>query len=530
MHHFFLNLTFLLLLLISSSFSNVQRIAVFIGNNVGLSHERPLKYATHDAQNLANVFFKTGDLEPDRGYVLKNKTATEIRSVLKEVNGRVKEIKRTGDKVIALIYYSGHGDSTALHIKGKRFALSEFTQLFDELEAELKFMIVDACESGSILRTKGGKIVYNYETKKQDSLSNKGTVVISSSSVGEQAQESENYKGAVFTHHLINGLNGVADYDNDKEVSLWEAYHYADVSTRSENIYGKINQQNPNFDMDLVGKSEVILTTLYKNTGGLLFKSFKSAVINIYNGINMTLKATIHLTGRDSIYFQLPAKEYLVTYEEGSAFKVAKINLSSTPNKTLSPHSFRTFSKSEVFQKGGRVITLRPHGAGISLSPGSIGPIEGVYMFHSNYQHKSYFFNHYAGFGFGSKSHLTLGKEQLSQKIFKVFYGIKKPVLRFNRFQLLLGSQASYYNIWQNLKDLRFEGNISEQKGLQTIPTNSNAHLFETDVSFVWEYFIGYGAEVYLGGSGSLQYYINDNGSFELSPLIKPLFGVSHRF
>jgi hypothetical protein len=186
---------FIAFALVLHGYSYVHRLALFIGSDEGLAHERPLKYAAHDAREMAQLFKESGAFEEDRIYLLENQSITRVREAVQEISGRIKELKKREGKVLSLFYYSGHGSADALHIMGKKYSRTELITQLENLQSDLKIMIVDACESGNLLRSKGGEVIMDHSIQKVDNLNNKGTIVLSSSSRGELAQESENYRG-----------------------------------------------------------------------------------------------------------------------------------------------------------------------------------------------------------------------------------------------------------------------------------------------------------------------------------------------
>ena len=186
--------------------TEVQRIAVFVGEDQGLDDERALRYASKDAKEMAEAFRLAGTFDEDRIYLLMNQPLEKIKASLEEVRGRVRELRKAGTESLVLIYYSGHGSAEGLHIRGKSFSKEELSQYLESLESNLKIVILDACESGDFLRTKGGRLLEAPTVVKMDRLESQGTILISSSSRGEMAQESEDYRGAVFTHHFLENF------------------------------------------------------------------------------------------------------------------------------------------------------------------------------------------------------------------------------------------------------------------------------------------------------------------------------------
>jgi uncharacterized caspase-like protein len=58
-------------------------------------------------------------------------------------------------------------------------------------------------------------------------LLGEGTIVLTASTLTEDAQESDPLGGSFFTHYLLSGLHGAADDNGDRVVTVAEAFSYA---------------------------------------------------------------------------------------------------------------------------------------------------------------------------------------------------------------------------------------------------------------------------------------------------------------
>ena len=80
-----------------------------------------------------------------------NRTLTRqrIAAELAELDRRI----APGDRVF--VYYSGHADSSALHLGEHRLLLSTLDERMQHAGAKVRLLIVDACRAGSLTRVKG---------------------------------------------------------------------------------------------------------------------------------------------------------------------------------------------------------------------------------------------------------------------------------------------------------------------------------------------------------------------------------------
>ncbi len=162
---------------------------------------------------------------------------------------------------VLFIYYSGHADSNALHLRGTRLPFTMLRELAQTAGAEMTVFVVDACRSGGITRVKGGRPTVPFDLGSEDHLEAEGIAIMTSSAASEDAQESDRLRGGIFTHHLVNGLAGAADASRDDLVTLSEAYRYAYAQTLRATVDAPV-LQHPTFELALRGRQELVLTRL----------------------------------------------------------------------------------------------------------------------------------------------------------------------------------------------------------------------------------------------------------------------------
>lgn len=370
-------LLFFLTLFAITLHADMVRIGLFVGNNQGLATDRPLKYARRDAKEMAQIFARMGGIEKDRVYLLEEPSMDVLNANLREIKGRMKELVNKNHKVLFLFYYSGHGSESALHIAGKRWERKQIHEVLDSIPADFKLAMIDACESGGLLRQKGALVITTPKIEATHSIEHKGLVILSSSSRVEQAQESQSYQGAVFSHHVLTGLRGAADFNNDDQVSLWETFQYAASATRSERIYGNQNAQNPGFDADMVGEDDFALTSLHREGAKVVFSNFSSMPIDVYEQNQSALIGRIFLNGREEVRLDLPAKSYIFAYRQGNRTFAAPVNLQWRQLVKLTPASFSAYSSQAVLRKGGDEIFLSRLNLGLGYRKFTYGPLAG---------------------------------------------------------------------------------------------------------------------------------------------------------
>lgn len=234
--------------------------AVIVGiSTYGDSQIPPLRYAAADARA-----FHDWIVSPDGGrYAPANvKLLIDHEATARNIKAALFEwLKGALEEDMVVIYFAGHGSPESPDSPGNLYLLAHDTQ-YDSLattgfpmwdiETALKRFIrskrvvvmADACHSGGVgqafdvARRSSRGISVNPISSGIQSLSQTGDgiCVISASGEDQFSQESQAWGGGhgVFTYFLIQGLQGNADYNQDRSVSLGELTSYLSEQVRRE--------------------------------------------------------------------------------------------------------------------------------------------------------------------------------------------------------------------------------------------------------------------------------------------------------
>jgi len=264
------------------------RILVAVGHGQGLEHERPLRYAERDASKVVGVLTSLGGVPTDKVTLLLKPTAAAFRAAI--VGASAKAGQHTRSDVTFVLYFSGHGDRSALHLGNETVAMSEVRRLVQSVPAALRVVVLDACRSS---RAKGMSAEQGFAISLGSPEGSSGTAWLYASADGEAAQESDQLSGAVFTHAWVTGLRGAADANGDRRVSLAESYAYAYHQTlyRSARGSGVLQRPAAKFDVDEV--APIALTNLGGNAGFLLFPKGSDTYYLVYAPRSRTVSAEL---------------------------------------------------------------------------------------------------------------------------------------------------------------------------------------------------------------------------------------------
>ncbi|MBK9727089.1 MAG: tetratricopeptide repeat protein [Saprospiraceae bacterium] len=202
-----------------------------------------LRYADKDAEAFANYLRSPagGSLDKDHLRLLTNSNATagKVASALYWLVDESKE----ADQVI--IYFSGHGDVERkfigqpgfllcwdspfnVYMAGGSIELGMLQAVISTLTIEKKarvLMISDACHSGKLAGSNiNGSQITNANLARQFG----NEIKILSCQSNEYSLEGNQWGGGrgVFSYHLVNGLYGLANHNNDDKLNLKEISRY----------------------------------------------------------------------------------------------------------------------------------------------------------------------------------------------------------------------------------------------------------------------------------------------------------------
>jgi tetratricopeptide (TPR) repeat protein/uncharacterized caspase-like protein len=229
-----------------------QTFAVVAGiSNYQDENIKDLKYADKDAEAFA-LYLQSpagGSLDKDHIKVLLNESSTQAK--LDAALWWLVDEAKEGDEVI--IYFSGHGDVERKSViqpgfllcwdaqshgytGGGAYPLTFLNLIISTLSTENKAnvkMIADACRSGKLAgETIGGTQATAQYLSKQFA----NEVKILSCQPDEFSLEGKQWGGGrgAFSYHLIKGLIGLADVNQDKIVSLLEIERYLQDNVTKE--------------------------------------------------------------------------------------------------------------------------------------------------------------------------------------------------------------------------------------------------------------------------------------------------------
>ena len=261
--------------------SDAERWAVLIGVDE-YNYAKHLQFCGADMQALRSELVKAGF--DDRQVLLLHDDAKEKRlqpskSNIKTQIELICSNAERGDLV--LIAFSGHGihfdkvsylcpTDAKLDEKESLISLDWVYEKLQKCQADLKLVMVDACrnvppelsgkKSFTEAERKAGTRAFVQELDRLP----RGIVLLNSCAEEEFAQEDKEFGHGVFMNFLLEGLQGKADKDGDRTVTLNEWFRYASKETKLHVSKKFGASQNPrlkgNYDIELLDFEVVSLS------------------------------------------------------------------------------------------------------------------------------------------------------------------------------------------------------------------------------------------------------------------------------
>lgn len=320
----------------------IRRFAVIVGANDGGKSRVKLRYAVSDAKAVLGVLENLGGVSPDDARLLIEPSSDALFWEIDRLKDRISRARSTHQRVEAIFYYSGHSDESHFLLGKERVSYRQFRDAIDGIQADVRIAILDSCASGAFTRLKGGKKKPPFMVDSAYDM--KGYAVMTSSSSDESSQESDRLQGSFFTHFLNSGLRGAADLSGDGRITLSEAYQFAFNETLLQTEKTLSGPQHPNYDIQMSGTGDVIITDIRKSDAILRLGKDISGKLFIHDSAQV-LVVELNKTAGRVIELGLDKGKYrIININDGSVFE-HKVKLPM--DGTVDVH-FKQFHKSDT--------------------------------------------------------------------------------------------------------------------------------------------------------------------------------------
>jgi hypothetical protein len=254
-----------------------RRIALLVGISQFQDPQwRPLRYSEKDAQDLAAALRDPARGRFDQVRLLSRPEETTREAILSALRQLQQEATRPDDVVV--VYFSAHGtlardgqgelrrylvtrDASYRAIAQTALSMDVLKAEFDKLPSRRRLLVLATCHSGSgksllpqELEAELAGIKSGFYARPLEE-SSRASLVFAACDWGETAREDEALRNDIYTHFLIEGLNGAADRNADGAVTATEAHDHA----RRRTFAFTQGRQRPSAEILEVGADPVVL-------------------------------------------------------------------------------------------------------------------------------------------------------------------------------------------------------------------------------------------------------------------------------
>ncbi|MDR0307419.1 MAG: caspase family protein [Chitinispirillales bacterium] len=332
-----------------ASTKEVHRFLLAAGANDGGSGRATLRYAVTDAQAFAAVLTEMGGIDERNKVFLSDPGIAEIRQGFSNIEKKMNDPRYKNGRKEIIVYYSGHADEKGLRLGKELMMWPDFRKQVDNLNADLKVAILDACGSGAITRVKGGVVRPAFLSDASSDM--KGYAFLTSSSESEVSQESDRIRGSFFTHALVSGLRGAADMTGSGTVTLSEAYQFAFNETLQSTQSTIGGAQHPSRDINLTGTGDVVMTDVRQINSGLTLDTDLEGRLFIRDEKGFLIAELYKNKGR-TIELGLPEGRYSIHMEHTASYTAENLTLGSGEKVILTPNMLKPVRR-EITRKRG---------------------------------------------------------------------------------------------------------------------------------------------------------------------------------
>ena len=323
----------------------LRRYALLVGINDGGPARARLRYATTDAQAMAHVLESLGGVAAGDLVLVADASRAAFDAGFAEIERRLRAGRAPGVRSELLLYYSGHSDDEGLLVGRDRLRYDELRARVQAAPADLRVVILDSCGSGAFTRQKGG--VRRPPFLVDASIDTRGHAYLTSSAASESAQESDRIAASFFTYYLVSGLRGAADANQDRRVTLQEAFQFASQETLARTERSQGGPQHAAYEFDLSGTGDMVVTDVRTTQAGILLTPELSGRIAVREASG-ALVAELRKPAGNTVELGVDPGAYVVAIEGGANTLEAKLTLVAGQHASLARAAFHVGPPLEV--------------------------------------------------------------------------------------------------------------------------------------------------------------------------------------
>ena len=302
--------------------------ALLVGSNRAGPGQQPLEHALDDAWRVRDVLVELGGYDPDHIMFLGDPELGHLLFALDALDDKLTDLSLREEGAVFFFYYSGHAKAQALNLGDEELPLDELKHRLESMQAKVTLVVLDACQAGALSQVKGAEPAADFSYNAAAGLNTQGMAVLASSSATELSQESTELGGSYFTHHLVTGLRGAADKDQDGQVTLSEAYTYAYHRTLISTSATAVGKQHVTLETDLRGKGEMILSHPGRASARVSFPEALGAEVLLHRTDSQTVVGELIKAAGSPLGLALVPGRYGALVRQGDELRRCELELS----------------------------------------------------------------------------------------------------------------------------------------------------------------------------------------------------------
>ncbi|MBE9031836.1 SUMF1/EgtB/PvdO family nonheme iron enzyme [filamentous cyanobacterium LEGE 11480] len=264
-----------------TNYDSIDRWAIIVGISQYQYPQINLKYADRDAEALYKMLLSPtgGSFQADHICKLTNTEATtgNITNALRSF------LKKPDRDDLVIIYFACHGapdpdrpsniylithDTDPRNIAGTALPMREISlNVHETLLADKVVMLADTCHSAGIAQSGGRRSLADQSGSinqylQEMSHANAGLALLTSAEANEVSFEDQRWGDGhgVFTHYLLQGMQGAADRVSNGIVTLGELFEYVRENVKRDTDY----KQHPLIGSDIFDRDLPISIVNYQ--------------------------------------------------------------------------------------------------------------------------------------------------------------------------------------------------------------------------------------------------------------------------
>lgn len=192
-----------------------RRFAIVIGIND--YDTKPLDFCVNDAKAVADILQSRCKFSNEDIHIITSDKTSPIKNITgyfeQAIKSIEKELKPQVDSVF--FFFAGHGkfqfDNSGLKFQDSYTEIATIFNLINEMQPKYQCYVIDACESGGRVLTRGEETDNNFITKFIEKST--GTLFMYAATENEHAKEYSDLGHGLFTNYFLNAIKNDALYD-----------------------------------------------------------------------------------------------------------------------------------------------------------------------------------------------------------------------------------------------------------------------------------------------------------------------------